>query len=194
MGLETSPCLPKKCKPHLRNTWTPPKTSPCSLIYDSLPCVICTGGDDTRTGRVWDLDERYQRLSASGDPLEKLNAIIAWSVFDKPRAKALKRPDGAKGDRPAYGPVLMSKILVLQALYSLSDDQAELVAADRLSFMRFLGHGLGDRMPDAKTIWLFREHLLKARAINNLFARFDKHLTKSGYLALSPALRLPAGQ
>jgi len=132
----------------------------------------------------WDLDERYQRLSSSGDPLEKLNAIIAWDVFDKPLAKALKRSDGAKGGRPPYDRVLMFKILVLQALYSLSDDQAEFVIADRLSFMRFLGLGLGDRVPDAKTIWLFREHLVKARAIDNLFARFDKHLTKSGYLAM----------
>jgi IS5 family transposase len=132
----------------------------------------------------WDLDERYQRLSASGDPLEKLNAIITWDVFNKPLAKALKRSDGAKGGRPAYAPVLMFKILVLQALYSLSDDQAEFVIADRLSFMRFLGLGLGDRVPDAKTIWLFREQLVKARAIDNLFARFDKHLTRSGYLAM----------
>lgn len=55
----------------------------------------------------WDLDERYQRLSASGDPLEKLNAIILWDIFDKPLAKVLKRSDGAKGGRPAYHPVLM---------------------------------------------------------------------------------------
>lgn len=78
----------------------------------------------------------------------------------------------------------MFRILVLQALYALSDDQAEFVIADRLSFTRFLGLGLGDRVPDAKTIWLFREHLVKARAIDNLFARFDKHLTKSSYLAM----------
>jgi transposase, IS5 family len=84
------------------------------------------------------LDERYQQLSASGDPLEKLNAIIAWAVFDKPLAKALKRSDEAKGGRPADAPVLMFKILVLQALYSLSDDQPEFVIADWLSFMRFL--------------------------------------------------------
>ena len=55
---------------------------------------------------------------------------------------------------------------------------------DRLSFMRFLGLGLSDRVPDAKTIWLFREHLAQARAVENLFARFDKHLAKSGYLAM----------
>ena len=132
----------------------------------------------------WDIDERYVRLSEAGDPLEKLNAVVCWEVFGKPLAKALKRSDGAKGGRPAYDPVLMFKVMVLQALYSLSDDQAEFQIQDRLSFMRFLGLGLGDKVPDAKTIWLFREHLTQARAVDNLFARFDRHLTKAGYLAM----------
>ena len=131
----------------------------------------------------WDLDERYERLSAVGDPLEKLNSIIPWPVFEKPLAKALKRSDGAKGGRPPFPAVLMFKILVLQALYNLSDDQAEFVIQDGLSFMRFLGLGLSDKVPDAKTIWLFRESLVRAGAIDNLFARFDKHLSRSGYLA-----------
>ena len=111
----------------------------------------------------WDIDERYARLSEAGDPLEKLNAVVPWEVFRKPLAKALKRSDGAKGGRPPYDAVMMFKIMVLQALYSLSDDQAEFQIQDRLSFMRFLGLGLGDRVPDAKTIWLFREHLTQAR-------------------------------
>nr|ABN47099.1 hypothetical protein [Sinorhizobium meliloti SM11] len=129
------------------------------------------------------MDERYQRLSAVGDPLEKLNAIIPWPVFEKPLAKALKRSDGSKGGRPAFPSVLMFKILVLQALYNLSDDQAEFVIQDRLSFMRFLGLSLSEKVPDAKTIWLFRESLVRAGAIDNLFARFEKHLSRSGYLA-----------
>ena len=131
----------------------------------------------------WDVEERYALLSESGDPLEKLDVVIPWEVFRKPLAKALKRSDGAKGGRPPLDPLIMFKILVLQALYDLSDDQAEFVINDRLSFMRFIGLGLGDKVPDAKTIWLFREHLVAARAIDNLFARFDKHLSKSGYLA-----------
>ena len=132
----------------------------------------------------WDIDERCVRLSEAGDPLEKLNALVPWEVFRKPLAKALKRSDGAKGGRPSYDPVMMFKVMVLQALYGLSDDQAEFQIQDRLSFMRFLGLGLGDKVPDAKTIWLFREHLTQARAVENLFARFDKHLTKAGYLAM----------
>lgn len=132
----------------------------------------------------WDIDERYARLSEAGDPLEKLNMVVPWEVFRKPLAKALKRSDGGKGGRPPYDAVLMFKIMVLQTLYNLSDDQAEFQIQDRLSFMRFLGLGLGDRVPDAKTIWLFREQLTQAKAIENLFTRFDAHLTKSGYLAM----------
>jgi transposase, IS5 family len=132
----------------------------------------------------WDVEERYARLSEAGDPLERLNAVVPWDVFRKPLAKALKRSDGAKGGRPPYDQVLMFKILVLQALYNLSDDQAEFLIQDRLSFMRFLGLGLSERVPDAKTIWLFREHLAQDGAVDNLFARFDKHLAKAGYLAM----------
>ena len=128
----------------------------------------------------WDIDDRYGRLSAAGDPLEKLNAVVPWEVFRKPLAKALKRSDGVKGGRPPFDPVLMFKIMVLQALYNLGDDQTEFLINDRLSFMRFLGLGLEDTVPDATTIWLFREHLTQARTVETLFARFDKHLAKSG--------------
>ncbi|XUM51942.1 transposase (plasmid) [Rhizobium sp. YTUHZ045] len=64
----------------------------------------------------------------------------------------------------------MFKILVLQALYNLSDNQAEFVIQDRLSFMRVLGLSLSEKVPDAKTIWLFRDNLVRAGAIDNLFA------------------------
>ena len=101
----------------------------------------------------WDVEERYALLSKAGDPLERLDAVVPWDVFRKPLAKALKRFDGSKGGRPPFSPLTMFKILVLQALYDLSDDQAEFVINDRLSFMRFIGIELGDKVPDAKTIW-----------------------------------------
>lgn len=127
----------------------------------------------------------YVRLSGAGGPLEKLNAVVPWEVFRKPLAKALKRSDGAKGGRPPCDAVLMFKIVVLQALYSLSGDQAEFQIMDRRTFGRSLGLlDAGDRVPDAKTIWLFREHLTQAGAVENLFARFDKHLTRADYLAM----------
>jgi transposase, IS5 family len=59
-------------------------------------------------------------------------------------------------------PVMMFKILVIQAMDNLSDERAEFLIHDRVSFMRFLGLSLSDRVPDARTIWLLREKLTKA--------------------------------
>ena len=110
----------------------------------------------------FDLDERYQALSANGDPLVRLSQLIDFEVFRAPLLTALQRSDRLKGGRPPYDPVLMFKILVLQTLYTLSDDATEFQIRDRLSFMRFLGLGLEHPVPDAKTIWLFREQLTRA--------------------------------
>ncbi len=79
---------------------------------------------------------------------------------------------------------MMFKILVLQALYNLSDDQAEFQIRDRLSFMRFLGLGLSDKVPDAKTIWLFREFMVRAGVMKKLFCHFDEVLRDKGYFAM----------
>ena len=70
----------------------------------------------------------------------------------------------------------MFKILILQRIYNLSDDQTEYQINDRMSFMRFLGLGLEDRVPDAKTIWLFRDTLTKADVAQKLFDGFAAQL------------------
>ena len=79
----------------------------------------------------------------------------------------------------------MFKVLMLQVMHPLSDERAEYLIKDRLSFMRFLGLGLSDPVPDANTIWNFRETLKWADAIDALFARFDVALRQFGYLAMS---------
>jgi IS5 family transposase len=65
---------------------------------------------------------------------------------------------------------------VVQGLYGLADEQAEFQIGDRLSFMRFLGLDQHERVPDARTIWLFRELLTKAREIDVQFTRFERPL------------------
>ncbi|MDP4576276.1 IS5 family transposase [Qipengyuania sp. G39] len=132
----------------------------------------------------FNLSDRYAALSAAGDPLERLAAAVDFEVFRGPLVAALRRGSRGKGGRPPFDPVLMFRILVLQALYSLSDEAAEFQIKDRLSFQRFLGLGLDGRVPDATTVWLFREKLVKAKAIDKLFARFDAALLERGYLAM----------
>jgi IS5 family transposase len=140
-------------------------------------------------GGFFDVDERLKELSAKGDDLERLNAIVDFEVFRPDLARAVPRSDGSKGGRPAFDHVFMFKVLILQAAHGLSDERAEYLIKDRLSFMRFLGLGLADVVPDANTIWTFREALTRARidgrpAIEVLFKAYEAALTKAGFLAM----------
>jgi IS5 family transposase len=111
---------------------------------------------------LFDVDERLKRLSDLGDQLLAFAEAVDFEIFRADLEEALGYSDGAQGGRPPFDPVLMFKILVIQAANNLSDERAEFLINDRLSFMRFLGLGLSDRVPDARTIWLFREKLTRS--------------------------------
>ena len=130
---------------------------------------------------MFDIEERLRELSAKGDDLERINALVDFEAFRSELERAVPRSDRARGGRPPYDHVLMFRILILQASHSLSDERTEYLVKDRLSFMRFLGLGLADRVPDANSIWNFREALTRAQtggvsAIEALFRRFDAQL------------------
>jgi IS5 family transposase len=76
----------------------------------------------------------------------------------------------------------MFKVLILQKYYNLSDDQTEYQILDRISFMRFLELEISDKVPDSKTIWLFRENLTNSGIIEDLFERFKIELDHCGYI------------
>jgi transposase, IS5 family len=138
----------------------------------------------------FDVEDRLKRLSDLGDHLEAFAAAVDFELFRPALDAALSYADGAKGGRPPLDPVMMFKVLVIQAANTLSDERAEYLINDRLSFMRFLGLSLGERVPDARTIWLFRERLTRAEiegrpAVAALFARFDAALRAAGYIAMS---------
>jgi transposase len=134
---------------------------------------------------LFDVDDRLKRLSDLGDQLEAFAAAVDFEVFRPELDRVLAYSDGAKGGRPPFDPVMMFKVLVIQTANTLSDERTEYLINDRLSFMRFLGIGLSDRVPDARTIWLFREKLTRAGAIGPLFERFDATLRATGYIAMS---------
>jgi IS5 family transposase len=130
----------------------------------------------------FDEDDRLKELSNLGDPLEKLNKAISWNIFRPAITKALKKEPKGPGGRPPYDYILMFKILILQRLYHISDAQAEYQIKDRLSFMRFLGLTLCENVPDDKTIWYFREQLVRANIMDSLFKRFLKELEKKNII------------
>ncbi len=112
-----------------------------------------------------------------------LNKIIPWEIFRADAEKIYdKEVSHPQGRRP-YDVVLMCKILVLQGLYNFSDESAEYLITDRLSFQKFLEIQPDQNVPDARTIWLFREKLKKNNIYEKLFKQFSAYLTKSGYEA-----------
>ncbi len=76
-------------------------------------------------------------------------------------------------------------MMVLQAPHALSLAQTEFIAKDRLSWMRFGGLGPGNSLPDANTLWDFREVLIAAHTLDRLFASLDRAITETGYLPMS---------
>jgi transposase, IS5 family len=137
----------------------------------------------------FDVEDRLGELSAKGDELERLNKLVDFELFRSSLEQAVPRKDRSKGGRPAFDHVFMFKVLILQTSHNLSDERTEYLIKDRLSFMRFLGLSLNETVPDANTIWTFREALTKAvidhkPAIEVLFQRYDGALKKAGFLAM----------
>lgn len=115
--------------------------------------------------RFFAVEERLARLNGLGEQL----AAFSRTVILKSSA------------------LIWSRLWLIQtgALNNLSDKRTGYLIKDRLSFMRFLGLGLSDCVPDAKTLWLFRERLTQAGVIERLFEQFDATLRNAGYLPMS---------
>ena len=132
----------------------------------------------------FDADKRLETLSAKGDPLEAIDRLVPWESFRAETEAVVLTPDELKkssAGRKPFDAMLMFRMLVLQALNNLSDEQVEYQVRDQ--FSRFLGLAIEDSIPDATTLWLFREKLAKAGLIEKLFERFDQHLAAKGYIA-----------
>lgn len=137
---------------------------------------------------LFDEDEKLEIISKKGDPLEELNRLIDFEQFRPLLNKANTKAERGTGGAKPYDYVMMFKILILQRYYNISDGQTEYQINDRLSFMRFLGLTLGDRVPDEKTIWLFRNTLTKSGIIEEIFNHFSKVLRKKGFIANAGAI------
>ena len=125
---------------------------------------------------------RLDKLSKQGDPLERLDKVIEWEYFRDIIEKINKKKMVNAGPKP-YDPLLMFKILILQRYYNLSDAQIEYQILDRLTFCRFLGLSLNDKIPDEKTVWDFRNRLIEKGLEKDLFEKFTALLETHGLIA-----------
>lgn len=129
----------------------------------------------------FDESERLAALSKLNDPLEILAKHVDFELFRPVLKGIFAREENTAGAKP-YDVVFMFKILILQRLYKLSDQQAEYQITDRMSFTRFLGLRIGEAIPDYSTVWRFREALTEANAVKPLFEHFGAHLAAKGLL------------
>ena len=131
----------------------------------------------------WDREKRQQKLDKKKALLQRLNEVIPWQEFPPLLEQVNQRETTSCAGRKPSDLILMFKLLVLQHLFNLSDDELEYQAHDRLSFMKFLGLVIEDRIPDAKTVWLFRQQLTEQELVEELFEQFDSYLRQQGYEA-----------
>jgi len=136
----------------------------------------------------FDEEDCLKKLSKLGDPLEKLNEFMQWEQFRGILTKALKKESQGPGGRPPFDYVMMFKILILQKLYNMADDKTEYQINDRLSFRRFLMLQMHDTVPDAKTIWNFREELKTSNILDKIFVMFNTQLEKEKIVTYSGSI------
>lgn len=130
------------------------------------------------TGQFSFVDALAPQMSSGTGRLDRLHELVKWYRFEKLLSRL--RDQGA--GRPAYPPLAMFKILLLQSLYGLSDAETEEAMGDRLSFRRFVGLALTDAVPDHSTICRFRNLLVEQGLLEKLFAELDKQLDRAGLI------------
>jgi IS5 family transposase len=117
--------------------------------------------------------EEYEKIKDRGYKLVELGDLLNWDAF-RPILNDLYKNDTERGGRPNIDVIIMLKMLIIQQLYSLSDEALEREVADRISFRVFLG--TTEIIPDSTTVWLFRERLVKSGKEKDIWDELQRQL------------------
>lgn len=131
----------------------------------------------------WDFSERHQKLAKQKIFLVELDELIPWQTFRPILERLYDKPRKSPAGRTAINVIVIFKLLVLQQTYNIANDELEYQVNDRLSFMRFLHLELEDAVPDAKTVWAFKDQLRQQGLVEPLFNEFGAYLNGAGYQA-----------
>jgi len=132
-------------------------------------------------------ETQLERLTKLGDPLEKINTVINWEIFRPIIIRRIRKEDYSKGGRPPTDEILIFKMSLLQKWNNIGDDNAEYLVNCRLDWQRFLHMELGEKAPDAKTLWLFKEQLGE-EGMRELFDIFNEKLSEMGVITRTGTL------
>ena len=131
----------------------------------------------------WDEQQRVTKLQDKKPVLKRLADSIPWESFRPLLDKGYEHERKSNAGRKRIDPLILFKMLVLQQLFNLSDEELEFQVNDRRSFEEFVGLGVMNSIPDATTVAFFRERLRKAGVIEELFEMFEGYLRSQGLQA-----------
>ena len=114
----------------------------------------------------------YNHIEKRGDRLAPLQDLINWARF-----KTIIIRRSQKG-RPPFDPVIMFKVLIIQHMYGISDEELEYQIADRIPFQKFLG--LPKNIPGHSTIWKYREFLSEYNLHDSLWDELFYQMEQKG--------------
>lgn len=123
--------------------------------------------------------EAFLVTGASGGQLDRLNELVKWYRFEK--LVGHLRDEAGPG-RPGYPSLVLLKAVLLASLYGLSERELEEALDDRLSFRRFVGLALEEKVPDHTVLNRFRNRLIAEHLLDKLFAELDRQLDKAGVI------------
>ena len=103
----------------------------------------------------------------------RLSEAIPWESFRPRLEKGYAQDLKCNAGRKLIDPLTLFKMLTLQQLFNLSDEEVEFQVNDRCSFEEFVGLGVMNNIPDATTLAFFRERLRKGGVIEELFEMFE---------------------
>jgi transposase len=131
----------------------------------------------------WDEQQRVSKLQGKKPVLKRLSESIPWESFRPLLDQGYVHERKSNAGRKRIDPLILFKMLVLQQLFNISDEELEFQVNDRRSFEEFVGLGVMNSIPDATTVAFFRERLRKAGVIEELFEMFETYLRSQGLQA-----------
>ena len=164
-------------------TDTKPLSRDFCIFAIKISTIVIQKYKPTGNRGLFDEQENMSKLSAKGNPLDRISKVIDFEMFrDLLESKLLNVHKKSNAGCKPYDVVMMFKIIILQRYYGLGDEQIEYQILDRMSFKHFLGLESGDKVPDEKTVWLFRENLTKTGLSEELFDLFHSYLEQKGMI------------
>jgi IS5 family transposase len=137
------------------------------------------------TGDLFSRSRREEKLTQFTGVLDRLDELVDWhglaQAVNAATGREAARPQGG---RPPYPTAVLLKIVVLQQLYgNLSDEQMEYALLDRLSWQHFIGMADARDLPDARTIWTFKNQIASGGGAEALFHEVSDQLAQAGLSA-----------